>query len=285
MARALLYEPARVLRKKAVVVGISDYGRLNAPLPGCRRDMQEWRDLLHDLYLFPPGFVRTLSDSRATKAEILDRLAWLFEGATHRHQLVFIFAGHGARIRRRDTLDEALVAYPSADDDDFLLYDDELAQLISNSGAAREATVTFILDACHSTGMPGAHPTTDAGASPDAPVPRCCEPPLEVHSSGSAPDDPNPVRLFGMAQTRTAGPTPFVVAAAHDIESAWDARMPDGHRHGAFSYHAIDLLRMQPTLTHKQLLIGLAPRIASSFPQHPRLLGDLKTRSGKAFLT
>jgi hypothetical protein len=148
---------------RALIVGISDYGRLGQPLPGCINDMNEWRALLVGALNFPAEDVRLLADDRATKPEIERRLAWLLAEGAQGGRRAFVFAGHGARLRRRDSdtgdlddkLDEALVTYPppQGDVDTFLIYDDDLADIADKSGAGASCRVTFILDSCHSGGM------------------------------------------------------------------------------------------------------------------------------------
>jgi metacaspase-1 len=118
---------------RALIVGISDYGRLNQPLPRCLNDMSGWRDYLVSALDLKPAGVRLLSDSLAIRSAILERLYWLLADAEAGDQRFFVFAGHGACLRRRnpatgalqDQLDETLVAYPDDRDDyeDFMIFE------------------------------------------------------------------------------------------------------------------------------------------------------------------
>jgi hypothetical protein len=264
---------------RALVVGISDYGRLKQPLPGCINDMNEWRDLLVGLQGFRPDDVRLLADDRATKSEIETRLSWLLADAEDGDRRVFIFAGHGARVRRRDgdtgdlddQLDEALVAYPPpvGDVDSYLIYDDDLADLVDRSRAGQSScNITFIFDSCHSGGMLRAM----IALGTDAPVPRCWEPPPDIAARSATL--PLPVRRLGSLERAKSSVPRLIVAAARQEESAWDASMDDGRRHGAFTYHATRALRRSTDLTADELINQVAPIVAVRFPQHPALLGE-----------
>jgi caspase domain-containing protein len=133
---------------------------LNQPLPGCLNDMSGWRDYLVSALDLKPAGVRLLSDSRAIRSAILERLYWLLADAEAGDQRFFVFAGHGACPRRRnpatgalqDRLDETLVAYPDDRDDyeDFMIFDEDLAALVDSSEFPPTANLTFIFDSCNS---------------------------------------------------------------------------------------------------------------------------------------
>jgi hypothetical protein len=264
---------------RALVVGISDYGRLNQPLPGCINDMNDWRDLLIGSHGFAPDNIRLLADDRATKPEIETRLHWLLADAEHGDRRVFAFAGHGVRLRRRDRdtgdlddrMDEALVTYPPpvGDVDSYLIYDDDLAELVDRSRAGQSScNITFVFDSCHSGGMLRKLLVTTG----DVPVARCWEPPPDI--AARAATVPLPVRRIGsLEKAKTAVPR-LIIAAARQEESAWDASMDDGRRHGAFTYHATRALRRNADLTAEALINQVAPVVAARFPQHPGLLGE-----------
>jgi hypothetical protein len=263
---------------RALIVGIADYGRLGQPLPGCINDMNEWRALLVGALGFAPDDVRLLSNDRATKPEIWRRLGWLLADARQGGRRVFVFAGHGARIRRRDSdtgdladkLDEALVTYPppQGDVDDYLVYDDDLAAIADKSGAGPSCRITLILDSCHSGGMLRAMFDLNG----NRPLPRCWEAPPDIaaRAATAAP----PVRRLGSLERAATSVPRLIVAAAREEESAWDALMDDGQRHGAFTYHATRALARDNALSADALVNHVSPLVAVRFPQHPGLLGD-----------
>ncbi|CAH0236333.1 hypothetical protein SRABI130_02875 [Pseudomonas sp. Bi130] len=263
--------------RKALIVGISDYNSRYGSLPGCLNDMQEWRDLLVSTFKFQPDDIRLLANDRATKAEILIRLEWLFS-STDVDSLVFCFAGHGASIRRReydtgdllDHMDEALVSYPTSaaeDIQDHLIFDDDLAEIISRQNIELTNKLTLVFDACHAGGM-----LRDILINvDDAYLPRSIVMPPDV-ASRELSATALKTRRIGALQGLE--PRHVICAAAKDIESAWDARMEDGLRHGAFSYSATRSLMQNPTMTLKELTDITGQKLALKFPQHPQLLGN-----------
>jgi hypothetical protein len=267
---------------RALVVGIGDYGRLGRPLPGCANDRTGWRDLLVPTLNVSGSSLRVRADAQATRDVLLDDLRWLLSDVSAGDQRVFFFAGHGARLRRRNlqtgvvdtVLNETLVAYPGASDDyeTFMLFDSDLAALIDQSGFPASARLTLILDSCHSGGA--------AQALEDAPIARCLELDEEARALEWELAVPM-VRKFGSLENVAV--SRVIVAAARAEQSAWDARMPDGQRHGAFSYHALSAISGQPTISFERLITTITPPIASSFPQNPMLLGDSSRFSGFIF--
>ena len=270
---------------RALIVGISDYGRLGQPLPGCINDMNEWRGLLVGALGFAADDVRLLADDRATKPEIEKRLDWLLADANQGGRRVFVFAGHGARLRRRDKdtgdlhdkRDEALVTYPppAGDVDTYLIYDDDLAAIADRSAAGSSCRVTFIFDSCHSGGM--LKSLFDLNG--ELPVPRCWLKPPDLAARSATV--PVPVRRLGSFENAGSKTPRLIIAAAREEESAWDALMDDGERHGAFTYHATRSLARDNALTADALVNHVSPLVAVRFPQHPGLLGD-DARFGKA---
>ena len=89
------------MTKKALIVGINDYQKIN-DLKGCLNDVQNMRDFLKDYKEFKIENIRVLTDGRATKQNIINRLNWLVEGSKSGDVLVFHFSGHGSQIRDRN---------------------------------------------------------------------------------------------------------------------------------------------------------------------------------------
>ncbi len=267
---------------RALVVGISDYGRLNQSLPGCLNDMDGWRDYLAGSFALGADNLRLLADSRATREAILARIGWLLDDARDGDRQFFVFAGHGSRLRRRDPdtgivehrLDETLVAYPGAADDfeDFMIFDEDLAQLVDRSGFPPDARLTFIFNSCHSGGMLR-ELLLGVEAPADTPLPRYLRVPDDVRAR-EFQDDRLEVRALGTLASSTLRVPRLIVAAAKAEQSAWDARMPDGQRHGVFSFYALRELAKAPHGAMNDILASTARKIATHFPQTPMLLGS-----------
>lgn len=147
--------------KKALIVGINDYGPQHPRLTAPEGEAVRWRDLLTRQFAFAANDVRMLLGPRATKPAILERLAWLMMNATPQDKLVFVFLGHGVRLNRRigdvvnETADEALVACPiaGADVEQYSVYDDELESLFELARVPLTTDLTMILDCCYAGGV------------------------------------------------------------------------------------------------------------------------------------
>jgi hypothetical protein len=109
-------------------------------------------------------------------------------------------------------------------------------------------------------------------------VPRCWQKPHDLAAREATV--PVPVRRLGSFENAKGKVPRLIVAAAREEESAWDAEMEDGERHGAFTYHATRALARENALTADALINHVSPLVAVRFPQHPGLLGD-DTRFGK----
>lgn len=132
--------------KRALCVGVDAYPAPNT-LTGCVNDTQVWSKVLTGL-----GFqVNTLTDKRATHAEIVKNLRDLVSQSQHGDVLVFHYSGHGTQVRdtdgdEEDGTDEALV--PVDFEDGAFLIDDDLRDIFDQLGAG--VNLTCFIDCCHS---------------------------------------------------------------------------------------------------------------------------------------
>lgn len=262
---------------KALVIGIADYGFLNQNLPGCAADRQEWADYLRVKLNLNGAALRVLADGAATRDAIVDGVRWLLADTGPDDERVMFFAGHGARLSRGggEPLQETLVASPGATQrpyDDFMIYDADLARMIDEAGVAPKARVTLIFDSCHSGGMLR-ELILSGGLNADGALPRCLYIPEETKALFSASLAAPFARTFN-ALERNAETPRLVVAAATAQQSAWDDRMPDGKRHGVFSFYSVKELKQAPTHTIAAVMAAVSAQIATRFPQSPQLLGD-----------
>lgn len=147
-------EPIEGGDKYALLVGINKYRPdLNCDLQGCVNDVENVRQMLIDDFSFDPDNIRVLTDSRATKDNIINRLTWLLQHDNG--ELVFHYSGHGSQVRDRngdelnDGLDEILCPYDM--DFDNPLTDDILGELFNC--VPLDSFLTCIIDACHSGTM------------------------------------------------------------------------------------------------------------------------------------
>lgn len=149
---AILASPSSADRR-ALVVGIDEFQNPKVrPLACCVNDAGAYRDLLLRSFGFGIEEVRFLTNREATRDGILAALNALAEGAGEGDIRVFIFAGHGTRVRDQsgdesdgDGLDEALVPNDALSMKALVL-DDEIQAALEK---APRAEWTVLLDCCH----------------------------------------------------------------------------------------------------------------------------------------
>jgi hypothetical protein len=229
-------------RRRALLIGIDDYTasrlgpRPRTPLPagrdwpnlsGARNDVGGMEEMLVLLYGFDRRDIVTLVNQAATRQAILQSIEQeLVLNAGRGDEVFFYFAGHGSQVRNSlstepDKLDESLVPADSrlgALD----IRDKELRPLF-NSILDRGARLTVMLDNCHS----------GSGARGLA---------TGAHPRGINPDNRD------VADGRDLGPRPenrgaLILAAAQDLDEAWETRDAQGKMHGAFSWAWLRAMR------------------------------------------
>ena len=89
------------MKREALLVGINDYYGVN-DLQGCINDVTNVRSILKTFFGFENTDIRVLTDSRATKQNILSRLEKMVRNAVSGDYLIFHFSGHGSQIRDRE---------------------------------------------------------------------------------------------------------------------------------------------------------------------------------------
>ena len=78
---------------KALIVGVNKYKLPGSDLQGCVNDATNIRDILLKYYGFSISSIRVLTDDRATKKAIMDRLNWLVKDAKAGDKLPLSFLG------------------------------------------------------------------------------------------------------------------------------------------------------------------------------------------------
>lgn len=138
--------------RRALLVGVNQYADSRNNLKGCVNDVLLMGKTITEHFGFNAEDVRLLTDTRATTANIRERLRWLVDGAGPGSVLFFQFSGHGSQIRDRDGdeledgLDEIICPHDLDWDDPFT--DDEFAKVIE--GIPDGVNFTLVLDCCHS---------------------------------------------------------------------------------------------------------------------------------------
>src|SRR5579862_8544655 len=167
------------MTKKAFLVGINEY-LCGQNLSGCVADVQNMSRLLTDACGFRAADIRLLTDRSATKANLMERLHWLMDGAKPGDVLVFHYSGHGAQIvdRNGDELSDHKDEILCMTDMDFrnpstYIVDDELGALFDTLRAGVRLVV--IADSCHSGTI-----TRAFSVAPPIEHVRCLLPPVDL---------------------------------------------------------------------------------------------------------
>ena len=281
--------------RKAVLVGINNYGVRAPKLNGCVNDALQIADLLRRRYGFENANLRLLTDERATQDAIRERLEWLVSTARDGDHLVFHFAGHGSQVADRDGdevdhLDEIICPYDMDWDRPFT--DDVFASYFNP--LPPKVRLTAILYAYHSgTGLRDIRPNA---------VDRFLMPPPDIRNRVTEgledlgpyfsatlrdprADDPakGPRQLLRRGNGRAAY-HPVLIAASKAAETSADI-LVDRDYHGALTYalvRAIDAAKGR--ITYRQLIQQVRRGVrALGTSQTPQLEGPARRLGLKAF--
>jgi hypothetical protein len=227
------------MKREALLVGINDYYGVN-DLQGCINDVTNVRSILKTFFGFENTDIRVLTDSRATKQNILSRLEKMVLNAVRGDYLIFHFSGHGSQIRDRegdelaDHMDELICPCDMNWDDGFIsddMFSDILKQL--KKGVRME----ILLDSCHSgTGTRDMMPylTSDL-ADISFSHNRYLKPPADIECRYLGDEDKlKASKLFSTDKEITLNH--ILWAGCKDSQTSADALI-DGNYNGAFSYY------------------------------------------------
>jgi metacaspase-1 len=89
------------MARKAFCVGINDYPGDGNDLNGCVNDANDWASLLVEHFDFPRSEVRVITDSEATKQNMVGGIKDLLAGAQAGDVLVFTNSSHGSYVPDR----------------------------------------------------------------------------------------------------------------------------------------------------------------------------------------
>ncbi|HEX6534027.1 MAG TPA: caspase family protein [Gemmatimonadaceae bacterium] len=146
--------------RRALVIGIDDYGGPPNDLPSCGNDADAIARLLQGSYGFME--IHALRDAEATSARVNEELEWLLANGDPSDRLVLYFSGHGCTKLADGTLEQFLVLH-----DDLL--DDR--GLVAKARDLPPGVLTVILDAGFSGG-PETFVLEPTGTTPEVEVAR-----------------------------------------------------------------------------------------------------------------
>lgn len=261
------------MTRKAFCVGINDYPYDGSDLNGCVNDARAWAELLVNHFGFSVSDVRVITDSEATKADIVGGIKNLLAGARSDDVLVFTNSSHGTYVA--DTsgdepmYDEALCPYDTAEN---LLVDDELREIFAD--VPQGVHLTMISDSCHSgtvtraaigENLPGL-------ATPDDRRVRFLSPALRGDPVLENPFKAMPKKAVKYPESKM---NEVLLSGCTDKEYSYDALI-GGVYHGAMTYYALQVIRAANyRITYDQLRTRVNFLLAEAgYPQHPQLEGN-----------
>jgi hypothetical protein len=276
------------MARKALLVGINDYKGVS-DLRGCVNDILDMHFSLRSLFNFQTQEIRVLTDSRATKANIIHRLKWLVDGAKSGDFLVFHFSGHGSQIRDRDGdelvdhLDELICPYDMNWDGTFII-DDELNNIFK--GVPEDALLEVFIDSCHSGTVlreMGLAPPPELAAEHPT-LNRYLPPPADVFLRFGGEEDELESRGFMKGFKERGTKHHILWAGCMANQTSADAYI-DGRYHGAFTYYFNLHLRRNPRVSRRELLRKVRASLRhGGYSQIPQLEIEATKRDRVAFV-
>jgi hypothetical protein len=264
-------------------VGVNDYPYDGSDLNGCVNDARAWAELLINHFDFSVNDVRVITDSEATKDNVVAGVKGLLAGARDGDVLVFTNSSHGTY--QADTTgdepmyDEALCPYDTRDN---LLLDDELRELFAD--IPQGVHLTMISDSCHSGTVSRAAISANFPGlvTPDDRRVRFLNPTVRGDEV-LAPAELNTARSKRLDKYPESGMKEILLSGASDRQYATDAII-EGDYHGAMTYFAIQAIRQANNrITYAELIERLRGLIAADYSQDPQLEGKDENKQKQIF--
>lgn len=267
------------MAKKALCVGINNFKKYpeNA-LNGCINDANDMKKLLIKYMGFKEKEIVKLTDSKATKTNIMKKLKEMVNSAkTGKYDaLAFSLSSHGTQIPdtsgdESDRADEAFCPYDLSArgnmwDPDHIITDDELHDLFVQ--LPENVSLEVYMDTCHSgSGLKAMDPLTDR-------QPRYISPPstMAFKNIDMIPKTAQPLINKG-AENK------ILWAACKSDQTSADAHI-DGAYHGAFTYYFCKEVYASKNKFSRDKIINMvaADLKAEKYAQIPQLECDATTR-------
>jgi metacaspase-1 len=271
--------------RKALCIGINQYKNYpSATLQGCVPDAHDMSSLLQKLLGFASSDITVLLDAQATKANIINNLKAMVDGAKagKYSYLVFSMSSHGTQVPdlsgdEDDRVDEAFCPYDLAQagnqwDPNHIIADDELRDLFVQ--LPPDVLMEVYLDTCHSgTGLKAIDLLLDR-------KPRYLPPPsLAAFKQVEGKRQRSLAR--GMLEKGLVHH--ILWAACRADQTSADAHIAGGW-HGAFTYYFCkEMIACNNSLSRAQVLAKVrADLAAGQYSQVPQLETEATQRQLKA---
>jgi metacaspase-1 len=274
------------MKKHALLVGINNYCTINN-LQGCVNDVTNVRSILKTFFAFSNNDIRVLTNERATRKNILERLEKMVTGSQAGDILIFHFSGHGSQIRDRendelnDHMDELICPYDMNWDDGFIT--DDMLKVILDQ-LPEKVKMEIILDSCHSgTGTREIGPGSFEGFGESFFASRYAPPPIDIECRIQGDEElMKPPRSFRTDQEIVLNHVLW--AGCKDNQTSADADI-EGRYNGAFSYYFCKHIReSKGRITRKELHSRVKDSLVyNRFSQIPQLECKKGLKEGNIF--
>ena len=281
--------------KKALLVGINRFAIPNDDLRGCVNDVLNMHSVLVNLYGFKPENIRVVTDARATKQNIIDRMNWLMSTSQPGDELVMQFSSHGSQMRDRDGdelregMDEVLITHDHSWERPFT--DDHIKEIVLKCHP--EANLSMICDTCHSGTMTDGVPIKLPGKKGLTPTKlvrkkamkkrkkkdriiaseRFLEPPVDIKARSMSLE--LETRRFGKKPIK-AGSSPqnhTLISGCRDDQTSADAYIANKFQ-GAMTFALTYAIKANPNGTWREIHQKVLQILKGKFTQIPQLSGS-----------
>jgi metacaspase-1 len=264
--------PPQNREKRALLVGIDEYEMPGSDLNGCVNDVEDVYDLLVNNYGFKPDNVRVLTNERATKQSIMERLQWMISVSEPGDEAIYYHSGHGSQVRDRsgdeltDYKDECLITHDH--DWDNPLIDDDIANFFKQKKEG--AFLTMVCDTCHSGTM-----SRSFGEA----TPRFIAPPFDIEARSIGRE------LNCMSIGARSGSEKLqghiLLSGCKEYQTSKEIRIGRETR-GVMTYNLTKNLREDNDLSWSDVHAIVVGAVAE-FDQEPQLRGSDSLKSRKSF--
>jgi len=270
--------------KKALLAGINKYPDPRNNLNGCINDVNDMSEFLIKQKSFNKADIKILTDENATKANIIEGLHWLADGAKSGDQLFFQYSGHGAQMPSQakrgepDKLDEVICPYDFDWTDATALKDKEFNNIFAQ--LPKGVSFIWVSDSCHSQ---------DLSREFKMPIPgifkvRSMVPPFEIAErtmlikaspKSVIQDIPKAIKMLNLA----------LISGCKSNQESADAVF-NKRANGALTYFLLKSLsnKKEPAGTLREI-VGLVNKSLEKikYPQQPQIEGSKVLMDGLFF--
>jgi hypothetical protein len=258
--------------RRAFLWGVNNYP--TAPLQGCVNDVNDMAEHMRVNLGWQPEEIRILTDERATKDAVIQRLAWLVYGLQPGDVVLYHESRHGAKVAARneagevDKLDEVAVPYDFDWTPETYIIDDSLLGFMA--AVPDGATLLWVSDSCYSGGLSRLMPALSRLRTPRA-MPLTADMRWRVATAESK----------GLKTTRESANygdalrNVLLLAACTEDQEASDAFF--GFRwNGALTWHLLRLLKtdMADAPMYEVAKVLAEKLLYDGFEQVPMLIGN-----------